>query len=522
MSAGVPRAAAIALLGLTGTAVMVEAAVTRQLPGMAIIGLPDTALGEARLRVRTAIAQAGLSLSERFLTINLSPAALPKHGSSFDLAIALAGLAASSEIPDHRLSETAHFGELGLDGGIRRPAGLLSAVVAARSLGFERIMVPESGRVEASLVPDIEIVTVPDLAAAAAWHSGAPGAWREIPSDRPVGFGTSGNGPLAPRSLSEPDMADIIGQEEAVEAMVVAAAGRHHISLTGPPGAGKTLLASRLPSILPDLTPEEALTASCIASLGGSPLTELVRRPPFERPHHTASPASIIGGGGAAGIRPGAITKACHGVMLLDETPLFSAGVLDALRQPLESGVIEIHRATLRATFPARLQLVLASNPCPCGNADSPDPALECTCTPYARRQYGQRVSGPLRDRIDLALQVRRVSTAVFAEACAVRPTSQELRSRVQRARERAATRLCRTPWKVNAEVPGTWLRGPAAKLPRSHTAVLDQALGRGALTLRGYDRTLRVAWTIADLGDRELPDRADIARALALRGGQR
>ena len=521
MSATVPRAAALALLGLTGTPVMVEAAVTRQLPGMAVIGLPDAALAEARLRVRTAIAQAGLNLSSRFLTINLSPAALPKHGSSFDLAIALAALSASGEVPDGRLHTTAHFGELGLDGGIRRPAGLLSAVVAARELGFERIMVPESGRTEASLVPGIAVISAPDLAAAA-WHRGAPGRWSEIPGDRRRDDEKSGNGPRVSRGLTEPDMADVVGQPEATEAMVIAAAGRHHISLSGPPGAGKTLLASRLPSILPDLTSEEALTASCIASLGGSPVTELIRRPPFERPHHTASPAAVIGGGDAAGIRPGAITRACHGVMLLDETPLFSSAVLDALRQPLESGVVEIHRARFRATFPAALQLVLASNPCPCGNADSPDPALECTCTPYARRQYAQRVSGPLRDRIDLSLEVRRVSSVVLTESCAVRPTSRELKDRVGRARALAAARLSGTPWTVNAQVPGNWLRGPAARLPRSHTAVLDQALGRGALTLRGYDRTLRVAWTIADLAGRDLPSRADIARALALRGGRR
>lgn len=519
MNAGVPRAAAIALNGLQGTPVLVEAAIGRQLPGMAIIGLPDAALAESKLRVRTAIAQAALAISDRFLTINLSPAAIPKHGSSFDLAIALAALAASGELPADRLAATAHIGELGLDGGVRRPAGLLGAVVAARDLGFERVMVPAASRAEAALVPGIEVVTVPDLGAAAAWHRRRSGAWSLLPGDRAREIA----GPLPRTSAAEtpaaPDMADIIGQDEAVEAMVVAAAGRHHISLTGPPGAGKTLLASRLPSILPDLTPDEALTASCIASLGGAPLTELILRPPFEHPHHTASPAAIIGGGGAGGIRAGAITRACHGVLLLDETPLFSSAVLDALRQPLESGIIGVHRAQVRAEFPARIQLVLAANPCPCGNADAPDPTLQCNCTPMARRRYFQRLSGPLRDRIDISLRVRRVSNVLLAGSAATAPTSGELRSRVRVARERAASRLDRTPWRVNAEVPGSWLRGHA-KLPRGHTAVLDQALGRGAITLRGYDRTLRVAWTLADLEGRELPGRSEIARALALREG--
>lgn len=510
MSATVCRAASIALTGLEGTAVMVETAVSQQLPGMAIIGLPDTALAEAKLRVRTATAQVGLPLSSRFLTINLSPASLPKHGSGFDLAIALSALAASKHLPPHRLPGVAHLGELGLDGELRRPAGLLPAVVAARSLGFDRVMVPASSGAEAALVPDIEVIAVPDLASAVAWYRGEAG--RAVRPSREE---------LAP-ALPAPscDMSDVVGQPEAVEALVVAAAGRHHLSLLGPPGAGKTLLASRLPSILPDLSPGESLTASSIAALGGVPLTRLVRRPPFESPHHTASTVSIIGGGDSSGVRPGAITHACHGVLFLDEAPEFPRGVLDALRQPLESGRIEIHRARLRTVLPARVQLVLASNPCPCGNAGSPDTAQECRCSPSARVKYLQRISGPLSDRIDLRLTVRRVSSVLQHESGAPAPASLELRRRVAEARTRSAERLRNTPWRVNSEVPGTWLRGRDTRLPRADTSVLDRALARGSLTLRGYDRVLRVAWTIADLSGSERPGRAEIARALLLRGG--
>ncbi len=517
---GVCRAASVALTGLDGTAVMVEAAVAQQLPGMAIIGLPDTALAEAKLRVRTATTQAGLPLADRFILVNLSPAALPKQGSGFDLAIALAALAASGHLPTGRLAETAHLGELGLDAELRRPAGLLTATVAARALGFSRVMVPEAGGAEAALVPGIEVIAARDLAGAVAWHRGEPEGWRVVPYGASAGGTGSAGADAADGADHAGDMSDIIGQPEAVEALVVAAAGRHHVSLLGPPGTGKTLLATRLPTILPDLTPDEAITASSIASLGGLPLTALVRRPPFERPHHTASAVSIIGGGSGGEVRAGAITRACHGVLFLDEAPEFPRGVLDSLRQPLEAGTVEIHRSRVRTTLPAHLQLVLAANPCPCGYAGSPDTVAQCRCAAHTRVRYLQRISGPLGDRIDLRLTVRRVPTVLLQGSGARTETSGELRARVTGAREAAAHRLRRTPWRVNAEVPGTWLRSPEMRLPRGDTAVLDRALARGGLTMRGYDRVLRVAWTIADLAGRDRPVRSDLSRALVLRGG--
>lgn len=521
MSRGVCRAAAIALTGLEGTAVMVEAAVSQQLPGMTIIGLPDAALAEAKQRVRTASNQARLPLSDRFVVVNLAPAALPKQGSGFDLAIALAALAASRHLPTSKLHDTAHIGELGLDGGLRRPAGLLSAVIAARDLGFIRVMVPEEGGDEARLVPDIEVVEAATLTDAVAWHRGEA-ATRTTPK----GAGRGAAPPLEPHATnptSAPDMAEVVGQPEAVEAMTVAAAGRHHISLIGPPGSGKTLLANRLVTILPDLAPGESLIASSIASLSGSPLRRLVTRPPFESPHHTASSAAIVGGGGARGISPGSVSRASYGILFLDEAPEFGRVVLDSLREPLEAGTVTISRARIQASLPARFQLVLAANPCPCGNAGAPDTALSCTCSPNTRVRYLARLSGPLTDRIDLRLAVHRVTSVRRGGDTAntnAQPSSAQLRERVSRARDRAARRLTGTPWAFNGEVPGEWLRGEALRLPAHTTAIIDRALARGALTVRGYDRILRIAWTIADLAGEERPSRSELAQALALRGG--
>lgn len=514
MSAEVCRVAAVALRGIEGTGVMVEAAVSNQLPGMAIIGLPDTALAEAKQRVRVATQRTGATLSDRFIVVNLSPAALPKQGSSFDLAIALAALAASAQLPTARLAETVHLGELSLDGELRRAPGLLSSVLAARELGFRRVMVPAAGAREAALVPGIEVIAAPHLRDALAWHRAQPGGWWVVDpteetrgDEHPAEFG--------------PDFADVIGQPDAVEAMVIAAAGRHHVSMTGPPGAGKTLLATCLPSILPDLTPAESLVVSSIASLGGTGISRLMHRPPFESPHHSASMVAMVGGGGGGLIRPGAITRSCHGVLFLDEAPEFPRTVLDALRQPLESGQIEIHRARVHAKLPARMQLVLAANPCPCGQADAVDPVDACRCPPSARLRYAARLSGPLTDRIDVRLMVRRVPGVLFrVSEEAAQPTSAQLRSRVAAARAAMGERLRGTPWTVNSEVPSGWLRGPAGRLDAHATVVLDQALARGYLSARGYLRVLRLAWTVADLAGRDRPGRDEIGHALALRGG--
>jgi magnesium chelatase family protein len=369
-------------------------------------------------------------------------------------------------------------------------------------------MVPTGNADEASLVPDVRVVPVASLRDAAIWH-GAD--FEPIPVD-----------PILRQSVPTladdgGDLADVVGSTDAVEAMIVAAAGAHHTFLLGPPGAGKTMLASRLPSLLPDLEPDAALEVTSTRSLSGLAVGGVLpTRPPLEAPHHTATAASLVGGGSGR-IRPGAAARASHGVLFLDEAPEFHSAVLDALRQPLESGMISIHRANAVAHFPARFQLVLAANPCPCGQYGVGD--TECACPPVSRRRYLGRLSGPLLDRIDIQLRVPRITSAhVRVGAEEPRLTSALARRRVVGARAAAAERLAGTPWRVNAHVPGPWLRGPGARLSPKVTATLDRALERGGITMRGYDRVLRVAWTLADLAGATSPDADHIGRALYLR----
>jgi magnesium chelatase family protein len=505
----VARTHAIALLGLEGTVVDIEADISNHLPGFVLIGLPDVALGQARERVRAAAANAGCPITSRKLTINLSPAALPKHGTAFDLGIALAALAADGAVSAESVDRVVHLGELALDGRLRPTPGILPSVLAAARAGFGTVLVPAGNAAEASFVEGIEVIGVASVREAAIWH-GARLEPLEIESLLlPV--------TAAEAQTDDGDLADIVGNRDAVEALQVAAAGGHHLFLLGPPGAGKTMLATRLPGILPDLLPEEALEVSSLRSLSGLAVgNRLITRPPLESPHHTASPAAIIGGGSGV-LRPGAAARAAHGVLFLDEAPEFSPHALDALRQPLESGVITVSRAAGTARFPGRFQLVLAANPCPCGNAGSRD--QECLCTPFAQRRYLGRLSGPLLDRVDIRLRVERVTAAQLRTADdSPRVDTATARRRVERARVAAATRLAATPWRLNGEVPGTWLRSPSGVPARGATTVLDRALERGAITMRGYDRVLRMAWTLADLDESERPDAGHIGRALLLR----
>lgn len=522
----VARTRAVALVGLAGSIVEVEADLSSQLPAFVIIGLPDAALGEARERVRSAATNAGCALPSRRLTVNLSPASLPKHGSAFDLAIALACLAAAGSVDAESVGRFVHLGELGLDGRLRPTHGILPAVLAAVRAGHERIMVPVANAAEARLVPGAEIVAVATLREAVERHGGDPGPAPHRLGDAASVTETSDATP-SPPFVPDGDLADVLGGEEAIQALLVAAAGGHHLLLAGPPGAGKTMLASRLPGILPDLEPDAALEVACLRSLTGHPIGETLSvRPPFEAPHHTASAAAMVGGGSRV-IRPGAAARASHGVLFLDEAPEFPANVLDALRQPIESGRISIHRANSVATFPARFQLVLAANPCPCGGGDSPEEA--CACPPAAKRRYFARISGPLLDRVDLRLWVNRVTPSRLAierdraldPGAAPTLTSRAARERVISARAAAAERLSGTPWRTNAEMPGPWLRGAGGLHPGSKaTRALDLSLERGGVTMRGYDRVLKVAWTIADLEGAERPDHQHVGRALMMRGG--
>ncbi|MDT0142902.1 YifB family Mg chelatase-like AAA ATPase [Microbacterium sp. PRC9] len=502
----VARTWAVALVGAEGECVEVEADLSNQQPDFRIIGLPDKALGESVQRVHNACANTGTPLTRRRLTVNLSPASLPKQGSGFDVAIAVASLATETSMDAASVASAVHIGELGLDGRLRPVPGVLPAVVAARRAGHRRVVVPHANGPEASLVDGVEVLAAVNLAQVIAWHGGDV----EVTDDEPVALPDDEEAP-------EPslDLAEVIGQHDAVEALVVAAAGGHHLLMCGPPGAGKTMLARRLPGILPELDDRAALAAASIRSLAGSRVVELSRTPPFVAPHHSASVAALVGGGSRV-VRPGAIARASEGVLFLDEAGEFAASALDALRQPLESGAITIDRAGAHAEYPARFQLVLATNPCPCG--DYGIRGGTCTCPPAAIRRYLGRLSGPLLDRMDIELTLTRVAVAQRGAGPTV--STESARAQVADARARASHRLAETPWKVNADVPGTWLReGPAAPSPVVRRP-LDAALHRGALTLRAYDRVLRVAWSLADIEGRAQLGAEHVGRALYLKKG--
>lgn len=503
------RTYSIALVGLNGYMVEVEADIGQTLPAFVILGLPDASLNEARERIRSAAKNSGIPLSRRKITANLIPASLPKRGSGFDLAVTMAVLRAANDIKP--TGRTVFIAELGLDGRLRPVRGILPAVMAAVQAGYPEIVVAQANLAEASLVPGAEVRGYSTLARLALDFGADP---QELALDfEPEDADDAGDGQALPGPC--PDMADVSGQGEARKALEVAAAGAHHLLLTGPPGAGKTMLAERLPGLLPDLGDHDSMEVTAIHSLCGLPGSsmQLLRRPPFENPHHSATAAAIIGGG--TGLpRPGAASRAHRGVLFLDEAPEYERRVLDALRQPLESGELVIHRSAGTAAYPARFQLVLAANPCPCGKASGK--GLDCTCTPMMRRRYLARMSGPLLDRVDIQLQVERVSLAEFGQAGAEEDTASVAR-RVRDARARQAERLQPFGLETNAQVPGRILRGEL-RLPPAATRILDQSLERGVLTARGYDRVLRLAWTLADLGHHDIPDPNDIGQALGLR----
>jgi magnesium chelatase family protein len=504
---GYAKVHAIALLGMAGQPVVVEADVASGLPTLVVSGLPDATLCEARDRVRAAVVNSGESWPNRRITVNLLPAHLPKHGSGFDLAVALSLLAGAGVVPVAALDGVALVGELGLDGTVRPVRGVLPAVLAAVRAGIRRVVVPVGNAAEASLVPGVLVKAADSLRRLIAFTRGEQPllAPPEV-APAPAGAGL--------------DLGDVVGQERGRRAVELAAAGGHHLALFGPPGAGKTMLAQRLPSILPRLDDEAALEVTAVHSIAGvlPPASPLVRRPPFQAPHHTATTAALVGGGTGLA-RPGAVSLAHRGVLLLDEAPEYATATLDALRQPLEEGQVRLRRSGGETVYPAQVQLVLTANPCPCAR---PGGERRCECSPLARRRYLARLSGPLLDRVDLHVTLPPVGAAALLgepDRNGAEP-SEVVARRVAAAREAATARWASLGCASNGSIPGSALRRRPWRLPRAATTLLAQAVDHGRLSARGHDRVLRVAWTIADLDGRQSPGPAEVAEALELREG--
>lgn len=504
-------------MGLSGTIIEIEAEISSNLPSFVLVGLPDASLSEAKDRVRAAAHNSGLALPGRRVTVNLSPASVPKRGAIFDLAISMAIMAADGKLKATSVAKFVHLGELGLDGSIRPVAGVLPAVLAARRSGYDHVIVPMQNLAEAQLVEGVTALGASKLAQVARFHGAQVNA-TDLSSEPTEEFQRHDIiGDL-------PDLSDVVGQDAAVEALAIAATGAHHMLLVGPPGAGKTMIAERLASILPPLTNDESIETSALRSIAGvgSALAGrgLSQVRPFESPHHSASLVSLIGGG-ASFPRPGLVSLAHHGVLFLDEAPEFQRQFLEALRQPLESGEVLVHRSAGIARFPARFQLVMAANPCPCGNFSGK--GRSCVCAPSARIAYLAKLSGPLLDRIDVRLKIQPASSAQVAlahlGATQIGRTSAEIRQLVLAARSRSTQRLSDTPWSVNAQVPGSYLRR-YLRVDPDVAAPLNLALERGVLSMRGYDRCLRLAWSSADLAGRARVAAEDIAKAINLRGG--
>ncbi|WP_406384299.1 YifB family Mg chelatase-like AAA ATPase [Streptomyces sp. NBC_01618] len=528
---GFARACSVALVGVEGVVVEVQADLEAGVAAFTLVGLPDKSLVESRDRVRAAVANSGAEWPQKKLTVGLSPASVPKGGSGFDLAVACAVLGAAERIDPASIADVVMIGELGLDGRVRPVRGVLPAVLAAAEAGYRQVVVPEQTAGEAALVPGVSVLGVRSLRQLIAVLCDEP-----VPDERQAhdegrpdtmlaglmvpgaGIGTGlARGP-GQGDGNPPDLADVTGQLRPRKALEVAAAGGHHLLLSGPPGAGKTMLAERLPAILPALTRKESLEVTAVHSVAGilPPGEPLVTRAPYCAPHHSATMQSLVGGGNGLP-RPGAVSLAHRGILFLDEAPEFSMRVLDALRQPLESGHVVVARSAGVVRLPARFLMVLAANPCPCGRHTLS--GAGCECAPSTVRRYMSRLSGPLLDRVDLRVVVDPVRREDLMGKGGRAESTATVAARVREARARAAERLAGTAWTTNSEVPGHELR---TRLVAAPGALLEaeRDMERGMLTARGLDRVLRVAWTVADLRGADRPEASDIAVALELRTG--
>ena len=498
------RTLTFSLVGVDGVPVTVEADIHSGLPAFTIVGLPDTAVQESRERVRAALLNSGFEFPLRRITINLAPADLRKAGPGFDLALAAALLAASGQVRSERLASCALCGELGLDGSVRRVRGAIVMAQAARRAGFETLVVPRANAGEAALIESIAVTPIETLLELVRFLSG-----EELPPAPAVDAGRL----LAVNAEPDADFRQVRGHHALRRALEVAAAGGHNILMVGPPGSGKSMAARRLPSILPPLSLEEALAVTRVHSVAGTLGSDpIARARPFRAPHHSISSAGLVGGGSPPA--PGEVSLAQHGVLFLDEVAEFARPALEALRQPLEEGTVRVTRAQRTVEFPARFMLVAAGNPCPCGNYGHA--RRECACPQSVLNRYRAKLSGALLDRIDIVLRVDQPSRAELR-----RPGEPEcsaaIRARVVAARAAQGRRLDGSPATCNADMSSSELRAHCTLEPAARRALID-AHERAGLTMRGHDRALRVARTLADLDASDRILRAHVAQAVAYR----
>lgn len=499
------RSKGIALQGLLGSLIDIEVDIADGIPIYSLLGLPDTSLQESRDRVRAALINTGQRWPNKKVTVSLSPAWLPKSGPGFDCAIALAILVADGTLSQEPLRDTVILGELALDGSIRSVRGVLPSLIAAYKSGIHRAIVPRANQSEAELITTMEILSFDSLNEIYRWLSTG-----EYPVAQTLD--------IAIAQIDETlDFADVAGQSNARLAAEVAAVGGHHLLLIGPPGAGKTMIASRIPSILPKLSLDEALEVTSIHSIAGgltnrSPMS---RYAPIVSPHHSASRAAIVGGGNRS-ITPGAISLAHHGVLFIDEAPECAVGILDALRQPLETGTVTISRSIGSVNFPAQFLLVLAANPCPCGKFTGKGHG--CTCSSLQVRRYLGKLSGPLLDRIDIRVTVEPVGR-IDLDSSTLGESSAIIRARVERARARASSRFAGLGFTLNSEIPAKALRTDF-RPERAAMNFLHDQLDKELITARGLHKVIRLSWTLADLAEREIPTLRDVEGAYQLRDG--